>query len=66
MTTKTTPRKKPRTSPGERPTINQTAIDLLLSWTDGDEEDEQEQRETMHYLRVALDEGRPPELKHFP
>lgn len=37
---------------------NQAAIALLRSWCEGDDADEQEQRETMQFLRRALDEGR--------
>jgi hypothetical protein len=47
------------------PPLKQTAIDILQSWCEGDEEDEREQRETMQFLRKALDEGRPPGYKLF-
>lgn len=65
MTTKTRGARKQSKRAAQLP-INQAAIDLLVSWCEGDEEDEREQRETMQYLRKALDEGRPRELKHFP
>jgi hypothetical protein len=44
----------------------QALIELLDEWSSGDEADELEQRETWEALRQALDDGRPPELKHFP
>lgn len=44
----------------------EAAIALLRSWRDVSEEEAEEQRETMQYLRRALNEGRPDELKHFP
>jgi hypothetical protein len=56
--------RKPVEAPPERP-LKQTAIDILASWCEGDEEDEREQRETMQYLRKALDEGRRPGFKLF-
>jgi hypothetical protein len=44
----------------------EAAIALLRSWREASEEEAEEQRETMQYLRRALNEGRPDELKHFP
>jgi hypothetical protein len=65
MTTRTK-KSRQETTQQPRPADNQAAIDLLRSWCEGDEADELEQRETMQFLRKALDEGRPAELKHFP
>jgi hypothetical protein len=42
---------------------NQAAIELLRSWRQGDE---QEQRETLAYLKRALDEDRLSDRKLFP
>lgn len=42
---------------------NDAAIQLLRSWREGDE---QEQQETWDYLRKALDEDRLSERKLFP
>jgi hypothetical protein len=44
----------------------QALIQLLDEWSNADEADQQEQRETWEALKQALDEGRPPHLKHFP
>jgi hypothetical protein len=41
---------------------NQAAIELLRSWRQGDE---QEQQETLAYLKRALDEDRLSDRKHF-
>jgi hypothetical protein len=68
MTTKTSRRRKDMTrkrTVEEQKRINQDLIDLLGSWREVDEEDAQEQRETMEYLRKALDENRPPGYKLF-
>jgi excisionase family DNA binding protein len=43
---------------------NQAAIELLRSWRE--EGDEQEQRETWEYLKKALDEDRLSDRKLFP
>jgi len=40
------------------------AIKLLQSWEA--EGDEQEQRETLAYIKQAVDESRPGQRKHFP
>lgn len=45
---------------------NQRAIELLNSWCDVTEEEEQEQRETWEYLKQALDEDRLWSRKLFP
>ncbi len=45
--------------------LNQPAIALLQSWLEGDEEDEQEQRETLAILKQGLDENRLPGQKLF-
>lgn len=66
MTTKATVRSRKRVDASpKRPPLKQTAIDILASWCDGDAEDEREQRETMQYLRKALDERRRPGYKLF-
>jgi hypothetical protein len=64
MTTRTTRVKKKKDT--ENTEVNQTLIDLLDSWLAVDEEGAREQRETMQYLRKALDENRPPGYKLFP
>ena len=46
------------TGSSDQQAINRTAIELLRSWRQGDEEDEREQRETGEYLIKALDEER--------
>jgi hypothetical protein len=46
----------PRRSPEERARRNAKAIQLLRSWAE--EGDEEEQRETMRVLREALGKGR--------
>ncbi len=63
MTGRTT---KPRKSAhAERDEANRKLINLLDSWLNVDEEGAQEQRETMQYLRQALDENRLPGSKLF-
>lgn len=64
MTTRTTKVKKQLDT--KEPEVNQALIDLLDSWLAVDEEGAREQRETMQYLRKALDENRPPGYKLFP
>jgi hypothetical protein len=46
------------------PKVNQAAIDLLRSWRE--EGDEQEQRETWEFLKTALDEDRLSDRPLFP
>jgi hypothetical protein len=53
-------------SDGEWRRRAQALIQLLDEWSEGDEADAEEQRETWASLKQALDEGRPSELKHFP
>jgi hypothetical protein len=48
----------------DRQRHNAAAIELLRSWKA--EGDEQEQRETLAYLKQAVDESRPGQRKHFP
>lgn len=43
---------------------NQSAIRLLQSWIDLG--DEHEQRETLAYLKQAIDEDQPGQRKYFP
>jgi len=45
---------------------NQAAIALLRSWQECSEEEAQEQRETMEYLKRVLDEDRLSYRKLFP
>jgi hypothetical protein len=47
-----------------QPKANQAAIDLLRSWRE--EGDEQEQRETWEFLKTALDEDRLSDRPLFP
>jgi hypothetical protein len=64
MTTRTTkPNKHPDTNDTK---VNQALIDLLDSWLAVDDAGAREQRETMQYLRKALDEHRLPGYKLFP
>ncbi len=50
--------------PPREPVVNQAAIDLLRSWReDGDEQD---QRETWEFLQTALDEDRLSDRPFFP
>ena len=46
--------------------INHAAIELLRSWREGDEYDEEEMRTTWEYLKQTLDEDRPSDRKLFP
>ncbi len=48
----------------DQPKVNQAAIDLLRSWRE--EGDEQEQRETWEFLQTALDEDRLSDRPLFP
>jgi hypothetical protein len=50
--------------PPAPPKVNQAAIDLLRSWRE--EGDEQEQRETWEFLKIALDEDRLSDRPLFP
>ncbi len=45
---------------------NEAAIQLLRSWREGDDADEQEQREAWEYLKQALDEDRLSDRTLFP
>jgi hypothetical protein len=48
----------------DQPKVNQAAIDLLRSWRE--EGDEQDQRETWEFLQTALDEDRLSDCPLFP
>lgn len=48
----------------DQPKVNQAAIDLLRSWRE--EGDEQDQRETWEFLQTALDEDRLSDRPLFP
>jgi hypothetical protein len=48
----------------QSPPVNQAAIDLLRSWREDD--DEEEQRETWEFLKQALDEDRLSDRPLFP
>ncbi len=45
---------------------NQAAIELLRSWCEDDEDDEEEQKATWEFLKQALDEDRLSDRKLFP
>lgn len=45
---------------------NEEAIQLLRSWRESSEEDQQEQQETWEYLKRVLDEDRLSDRKLFP
>ena len=45
---------------------NQAAIELLRSWREDDEYDEEEQKATWEFLKQALDEDRLSDRKLFP
>jgi hypothetical protein len=45
---------------------NQALIDMLNEWSQGDEQDQEEQRETWELLKRLLDEDRPSYRKLFP
>ena len=45
---------------------NQPIIDLLNEWSHGDEQDQEEQRETWDLVKRLLDEDRPSYRKLFP
>ena len=45
---------------------NQAAIELLRSWREDDEYDEEEQKATWEFLKQALDEDRLSDRKFFP
>jgi hypothetical protein len=48
----------------ERRLRNRAAVELLKSWDE--EGDETEQRETLEFLKVAIDANRLGQRKHFP
>ena len=48
----------------DQPKVNQAAIDLLRSWRE--EGDEQDQQETWEFLQTALDEDRLSDRPLFP
>ena len=50
----------------ELPAKNQAAIELLRSWREDDEYDEEEQKATWEFLKQALDEDRLSDRKLFP
>lgn len=50
--------------PESEPPVNQAALDLLRSWRE--EGDEQEQKETWEFLRQALDDDRLSDRPLFP
>jgi hypothetical protein len=45
---------------------NQALIEMLNEWSQGDEQDQEEQRETWELLKRLLDEDRPSYRKLFP
>ena len=45
---------------------NQALIEMLDEWSQGDEQDQEEQRETWELLKRLLDEDRPSSRKLFP
>jgi hypothetical protein len=45
---------------------NQALIEMLDEWSQGDEQDQEEQRETWELLKRLLDEDRPSYRKLFP
>ncbi len=45
---------------------NQALIEMLNEWSEGDEQDQEEQRETWELLKRLLDEDRPSYRKLFP
>ena len=57
--------KRRKNAGGKSKHVNYPLVDLLDSWLNVDEDDAREQRETMQYLRKALDENRPPGYKLF-
>ncbi len=63
MTARTT--KPHKSAHAERKEANRKLINLLDSWLNVDDEGAEEQRETMQYLRKALDENRLPGSKLF-
>lgn len=45
---------------------NQALIEMLNEWAQGDDQDQEEQRETWELLKRLLDEDRPSTRKLFP
>jgi hypothetical protein len=45
---------------------NQALLEMLNEWSQGDEQDQEEQRETWELLKRLLDEDRPSHRKLFP